>query len=307
VILCTHNGAGVLSRTLDSLAAQSVVESRFEILIVDNGSTDGTAEVISTYLPRLTNARRVNEAQLGLSRARNRGVSEARGEVMAFIDDDVVLSPYWLAEVLRVMQDGHVAAVGGRIVAAWPNGRPAWLSERCEGFYGHLDLGPQQLPMRSPHHPFGGNMAIRSGVLASLGGFSVDLGRCGNSRISNEEKELFGRLHQAGKKVLYVPEASVEHVIRPAHVSRRWLCRRALAQGRSDRLTAAMAGGERAPAEARYVYAFARAIFGRRWFIMNIAHGWERALLDEGVRLCEFVGRWIVPFPIARVGSHRVR
>lgn len=239
VTIQTYNQADSLRQTLQSLRALRCPDDfDYEILVVDNNSSDGTADVISECGSVLgMRLRRVFEPRQGLSHARNRAIAEARGEIICFIDDDVLVDPDWLAGHLKAyLADSRTVAVGGRVLLRWPDGwvRPAWLTPDLEGFLGSVDAKVEGPIMRFPRYPYGCNMSVRRSVAQQLGGFCPRLGRKKASLISNEEKLFFHRIHVRNGQVAYAPEALVHHVVSPSRLSKRFFLKRAYAQGVSD-------------------------------------------------------------------------
>ena len=119
-IICTHNRAQYLGAAIDSLLAQTL--TNIEVIVIDNASTDATAEVVQT---RLSDARLryVYEAKLGLSTARNTGAQLAKGDILAYLDDDAEASPQWLASLLEVYENNDkIAIAGGKVTLLWPPG-----------------------------------------------------------------------------------------------------------------------------------------------------------------------------------------
>jgi glycosyltransferase involved in cell wall biosynthesis len=217
------------------MAAQQFVPNDFEIVVVDNGSTDGTRDVVKRWMSVLGNFRLEAEPALGLSRARNAGIRVAKGDVVAFVDDDAVAARGWLAALL----DGYsrwpeVAAVVGPVRLAWLGKRPAWLLPAMERWFSGLDLGDHPRLLQDSETPFGTNMSMRRGVVNGLGGFAVELGRKGTGLISNDERELFSRVRHAGHAIAYEPSAAIWHRVGKDRLTPGWLIRRAYAQGRSD-------------------------------------------------------------------------
>lgn len=229
VIVCTLDRAESLRRTLASLGA--LRGDDHEVVVVDNGSSDHTPAVVAAA-PCPVHS--VVEPVLGLSVARNRGVAESRGEIVAFLDDDAEADAGWLEALATAYAgDARVGGVGGRIELVFPGGRPRWLPARLEGHYSALDLGDERRPFAPPMSPYGTNMSLRRAVFERVGGFSAGLGRRGADLLSNEEIELFGRVHALGVPVLYEPAALVHHHVEPERLSPRYVLRRAYAQGRS--------------------------------------------------------------------------
>lgn len=236
VIVCTHNRATLLAKALDSLTRQTLPVDRRDIVVVDNASTDETRSVVEAFTPSLPALRYVHESRLGLSAARNRGATEARGDVLVFLDDDAVAEPDWLQALLAAYeQDPAVVAVAGRIELLWLAPRPAWMPKGLEGYYTKLDLGSDPMVLSYPRYPYGANMSVRADTFAAAGRFREDLGRKGTrSLLSNEEKDFFKRVAALSGTVVYEPHAGVLHSVAPERARPGWLLRRSFGQGRSE-------------------------------------------------------------------------
>ena len=208
-----------------------------EVVVVDNGSTDGTDGLVRAWAAAdPARRRRLREPVAGLSRARNRGVAAARGEVVLFIDDDALAPRGWVAAHLAAYaHDPAVVGVGGPIALRWPDGRPGWLAPRLEHWYSALDHGDDAVATwPTPHGPYGTNMSVRRATLDEVGGFDTRLGRRGRSLVSSEEGDLFSRVWATGGTVAYEPATLVLHGVTPDRLSRRWVLRRGWAQGRTN-------------------------------------------------------------------------
>jgi glycosyltransferase involved in cell wall biosynthesis len=239
VAVVTRNRAPHLDRCLASLAAS--VPDDVEVLVVDNGSTDGTAAVVARWQGRMPNLRSLVEPEPGASRARNLALRRAKGDVVAFTDDDNRATPAWLPALLDAYRPGVVAA-GGPVVLEWPGGRPTWVAPSVERWWSGLDLGPERRRLGPDDELFGCNLSVRRELALSLGGFDLRLGRVGRRLRSGDDWDLQRRLHRAGGEVLYVPAATVIHDVLPERRRFRWLLRRAFDQGGSD-ATRALAVG----------------------------------------------------------------
>ena len=164
LIVATYNRAEQLLTTLRSVAAQTAPTAEWECVVVDNNSTDDTAARFEEFLsahPGLP-LRRVSETRQGLSWARNRGIAETTGDIVAIIDDDERIVPEFIAAYIAFF-DAHpsVASAGGPIVAEYPAGRPAWMSRYTERPIANpIDLGPTPRPFPRGRSPGGGNMAL---------------------------------------------------------------------------------------------------------------------------------------------------
>jgi glycosyltransferase involved in cell wall biosynthesis len=230
ITIQTYNRATLLADTLESLRSLRCPRAvEYEILIIDNNSSDDTPDVIRRYArllaPRLRSA---FEPRQGLSHARNRALAEAQGEIVSFIDDDVVVDPGWLEAVCSAFAEHAATVVGGRSYLIYPEppGRPAWLPVYREDMYSRLDHGPDTL-VNTDKALFGLNFSVLRQKAMDVQGFDVSLGRNGNRLACGEESDLLARLRQAGGVAVYEPRAVVGHKIAPERLTRRWLLRRA--------------------------------------------------------------------------------
>lgn len=234
VVVCTYNRAGLLEGCLKSLAEQSADISGYEVIVVDNNSTDKTQEVANSFIKKYPNFRYVKEPEQGLSHARNRGVKEARGEIVAFIDDDAIAEKNWLSAILFAFEDPSISCIGGRIELLWLAERPDWLTDDFAAYLGLFDRGERRKTLTFPDCPRGGNMAYRKIIFDRIGNFAETLGRVGNSLISNEEIEFCFRIEKAVMKSVFIPDALVYHHVTPNRLTKEWFYRRAYSQGCSD-------------------------------------------------------------------------
>jgi len=216
VILCTYNRCQSLAKALESVAAQTLPESvEWEVLVVDNNSRDQTREVVEDFCRRHPgHFRYLFEPQQGKSYALNAGIREARGEVLAFMDDDVTVEPTWLINLTAPLRDGEWAGAGGRILLEGTFSSPRWLAldgpySMGHTLYAHFDLGDQ--PLELGRAPFGTNMAFRKEIFEKYGAFRTDMGPSPGSEIRHEDAEFGHRLLAAGERLCYEPSAVVYH------------------------------------------------------------------------------------------------
>jgi glycosyltransferase involved in cell wall biosynthesis len=242
-VICSYNRRALARRAVESLLAQSAPHDRFEIVFVDNNSSDGTvadALALARSFPQL---RVFRETRQRLSFARNRGAKEARGRFVAFLDDDAVASPGWINALLRSFERrANTVAVGGRIELEWSLPRPRWLSDDATGWLGHFALPPERCELvPGKDNLRGGNMAIERAALLAVGLFDTRLGRSSRGIMGNGEIEFQRRLERLARPILYAHDAVVSHLVHPERTEWRWFLRRAFDQGRSDvRLEAAL-------------------------------------------------------------------
>ncbi|MCZ8519313.1 MULTISPECIES: glycosyltransferase [Paenibacillus] len=235
IAICTYNRANDLELAIRSGLDQDFDPAAFEIIVVDNRSTDHTAELVGKFSEsHPSQVRYIYEENLGLSYARNRAMSEARGEYILFLDDDAIASKQWIKGLLDVFEsDPLVGVVGGRIDPIWEGGEPDWLPDEYKTLYTILDYSDRLTEMKAPAIPFGANVAFRLSMFKEFKPFRVDLGRVGTNLLSNEESELIGRLRQK-YTVYYTPNAPVKHKIAKDRSTKKWFLRRIYWQGVSD-------------------------------------------------------------------------
>ena len=238
-IICTHNREEYLGAAIDSLLEQDI--DNYEILVIDNASTDRTAAIAKARADKPTNENRVRyfyESTLGLSVARNRGAQEARGEILAYLDDDAEASVGWLSALLSAFEaNERIAIAGGKVTLIWPPNAepPKWLSDDLASGLGAYDLGNELVYIEQPSlTPRGLNYAVRKAFLQSVGGFDTHLGRVGKNLLSNEEQQLTQLALDQGQKVAYVPTALAAHNVAPARMKPSWFLSRSWWQGISE-------------------------------------------------------------------------
>lgn len=235
VVICTHQRAAGLRRTLLSVVEQAR-QSDAEVLVVDNGSTDDTAAVVGSF----ASVRYVREDRLGLCHARNRGWREARAPVVAFLDDDAVAAPGWLAAVRKAFsgEDASVGCVGGAVLPDWELPPPPWLSRSVSLGLTIVDWPGERrrLTDLSAEWLVGANLACRVAALDTVGGFHPWLDRRGGRLLSSGEVFLEKQLMQRGYACVYEPAMCVYHRVSADRLTRSWFRRRYFWQGVSDAL-----------------------------------------------------------------------
>lgn len=215
VIICTYNRSQLLYDALLSFSEQEgLCAIAYELLVVDNNSTDDTEAVVRGFTNKVL-VRYIKEPELGLSNARNRGIREARGELTAFVDDDVLFGKEWLIHLVRGAERWPNAAVfGGKAVAKWEVNKPTWFLDdgrfHMRGMIAHFEPA-QGEGILTKVLPYGCNMAVRSSIFHKYGGFDPHLGRVGGTLLSGEEWDFFWRLLNGGEIMVYLPSAMVFH------------------------------------------------------------------------------------------------
>ena len=220
VVIGTYDRARLLEGTLQALAAQEVPDAlKWEIVVVDNNSGDTTAQVVAAFSKSTpTPVRYVLERLQGIAHARNRGVREARGEILAFTDDDVLPEPDWIARVASAIDRWNADGVGGRILPKWETAPPRWLAENRNllARLAIMDFESGQLlvlPLAAEPQVWGANMAFRREALEKVGTFDPRLGVVGRKLYRGEETDLIERALKLGLKIAYDPALTVFHRI----------------------------------------------------------------------------------------------
>jgi glycosyltransferase involved in cell wall biosynthesis len=223
VVLATYNRAASLRTTLETFSRLVCPPAlAWELLVVDNNSSDNTPSVIQEFA-RTAHfpLRYIFEKRQGKSFALNSGVAEAKGEIIAFTDDDVLLHPDWLTNLTRALEGSEYAAVAGRIVPSWSHPKPEWLEMDGQQAVVNLELGDEVTEIRLP--PLGANSAFRKQVFGKYGLFRLDLGP-NESRhtITCEDWEFGERVMRGGEKVVYCPTAIVYHPVDPKRTTKKY-------------------------------------------------------------------------------------
>jgi glycosyltransferase involved in cell wall biosynthesis len=228
VAIATYNRAEELRLTLAGLARVGPSPGdTHDVIVVDNNSSDATSAVVEEASgPFGGRLRGLNEPAQGLSHARNRAIAESRGQVVAFLDDDVDVGPGWLAALCEAYRDGDVAAVGGRARLVYPVPRPPWIGDDQEGKLSRVDHGDRPIDV-GPDDLFGVNLSVRRDWLDRVGPFRTDLGRVGRRLLGGEERDMLDRIASTGGRLRYEPRAEVGHRVAPERLRRGWFLRRA--------------------------------------------------------------------------------
>jgi glycosyltransferase involved in cell wall biosynthesis len=240
IVICTYNRATYLSATLESLARQTYPAENFEIIIVDNNSPDTTGEVSDTFIrqhPNLT-VRYFKETQQGISYARNRGVNEAQGKFITFLDDDETVDAGFLQQLDAFFQRYPDAElVSEPVVPVFETTPPDWLSPYTMRLItGAYDKGKEVKIVGTKDYPGTGHATFLTGLFHRYGEFNTDLGRKGNSLMGAEDKDFFFRLIQNGIPCYYVPDVPIYHHIPASKLTEDFFNRLTYAIGKSERI-----------------------------------------------------------------------
>lgn len=242
LIIATYNRAQSLLRTLRSVVSQSAAPELWECIVVNNNSTDNTAEVFARFAAdnQGFDLKMVSETKQGLSNARNAGITASKGEYVAIVDDDETLESSYIESYIEFFDSFPTAmAAGGAVRAEYESHRPRWMSHYTERMIANpIDLDVVVTLFPSSRVPAGGNMAFRREIFDRVGLFNPRLGRNGQSLIGGEENDLFARLRAAGELLYFVPNAAIYHHIPDAKLTDEYFDRLSYNVGRSKALRA---------------------------------------------------------------------
>ena len=232
VAIPTYNRAAFLSQTLTGLASQTFPPTQFEILVIDNNSRDDTRAVVAAFATQRPAPRYLLEKQQGLDYARNRAIAEAHGDLIIFGDDDILIQPDWLEQMIAPFladPHGHIGAVGGEVIPVFPDGLPPWVAE----WHAPLAFRPDLGPLEARHSPMGANLAFPRRIFAQLGLFHTALDRAAGNYFSGGDSEMIRRVRTAGLEVWFAPGAAVKHQMPASRTTFRYASRHAFDSARS--------------------------------------------------------------------------
>ena len=241
IVISTYNNAASLERALKSVAMQDADKSIWECVVVNNNSTDDTAERVAAFAKAHSdiNIKLVDEPQQGLSYARNRGIAESKGQFIAFIDDDETINEGFVSAYIDLFRN-HGAFVGsGALKVCYETARPKWMSYYTEKMIANpLDLGSEIITITRTITPTGGNMAFNREVFNLYGNFDTNLGRKGGELFGGEENDLFERIRDLGERIFYTPHAIAYHHISDKKLTPEYFDKLSYGVGVSKRMRA---------------------------------------------------------------------
>jgi len=232
--MATYNGAQSLPKALSAYCQLQTPVGGWKLVIVDNGSTDATKEIIQSFMDHLP-LTYLFESSKGKNAALNAGLPSIEGNLIVLTDDDALPRPDWLIEMRRAA-DSHpsFSIFGGTVIPHWEIRPEEWILAWVQlvPVFSITDPSWEEGPV-SPGFVFGNNMAIRAEIFQAGYRFNVKIGPRGRSYAMGSETELTVRLDKAGFKAWHCKQAVVEHVVRKFQMNRAWILGRAVRFGRS--------------------------------------------------------------------------
>jgi glucosyl-dolichyl phosphate glucuronosyltransferase len=242
VVIPTRNRAPLLRAALLSLQQQTLASDRFEVLVIDNGSTDDTAAVVQEFVEQ-ARVRYFFDPTPGLHVGRHRGLKEAASDILVYADDDIEATPTWLEAIEDCFRDDTVALVGGNNLPKFESAPPPWLQKLWEQpAYGGraitwlsvLELPPGRREV-SPFSVWGCNFSIRRRILLDAGGFHPDGVPDSHIQFRGDgETHVSSHVLNAGLRTMFDSNASVHHRVTRSRMTHEYFRKRAFNQGVSD-------------------------------------------------------------------------
>lgn len=232
IIVCTYNRAAILDECLKALTKQSISSDQFEVIIVNNNSSDHTAEVAQKYIAENSNFRLVTELKQGLSNARNLGFAVANAEWVGYIDDDAKARPNYIERIFEVIEKWDFDCFGGIDVPWYKNEKPFWYKDSYFGSrlnYDNISL------VKDDEYITGFSMNFKKDLLEKAKGFSPELGMTGDKIAYSEEIDIQLRMRDMGPlKVGYDPALVVDHLVQDYKLDLDWFFISSFALGRDN-------------------------------------------------------------------------
>jgi len=222
VVICTYNRVDIFVDALKTICNQTLDASFYEVIVVDNNSSDNTAHVTKDFCEQFSNVRYCFESKQGLSHARNRGWREAQGVYVAYIDDDCKVPEQWLGVAKDIIERFSPGVFGGPFYAFYNTHKPMWYKD---SYGSHVPFKEEKaLNSQESVKIFGGNMFFCRALLEALGGFDVKLGMCGEKIAYCEETALILHISNTmtDELIYYDPRLYVFHLVRKKKMTVRW-------------------------------------------------------------------------------------
>ena len=230
VVICTYNRAKLLVNALQTLCKQTIDKSHYEVIVVDNNSKDETSEVTKNFCRKYPNIRYCFEARQGLSYARNRGWWEAKGDYVAYIDDECKVPAQWLTVAKQIIDSVSPVAFGGPYYGYYNSAKPRWWKNSYESF----GLSEKARVLVPGEYLRGANIFLQRKLLKLMGGFNVELGMSGQRLGYGEESQLQRRIHTTMPEefIYYDPTLYIYHLVRPEKTALRYILHSRFVSGR---------------------------------------------------------------------------
>jgi len=246
VIIPTRNRANLLQKALQSIVYQTFDKQKFEVLVIDNGSTDNTKQVVESFATEIPHLHYFYIETPGLHNGRHKGLKEAKADILIYADDDIEAFPTWLEAIYESFRDKDVVLVGGKNLPKFEIEPPEWLSllwnrktylGNTVSYLSILDFGDEKLVI-DPMYVWGCNFSVRKKIVYDAGGFHPDA--MPNELIKyrgDGESHISNFVKTQGYIAVYEPKASVYHFVAADRMTTKYFKHRAFLQAISDSYT----------------------------------------------------------------------
>ena len=308
IIVPTCNRSGFLKNALSSIANGDLAHERYEVIVIDNGSCDSTREVSNSFSSVISNLVYVYEEIPGLHVGRNLGIELSRGKILAYLDDDVIVSPQWASAIIsRFETDTRIALLGGPCLPQWEAPCPNWIENYriqrdCGGWeisqLSIIDLG--RLPKAiAAYDIYGCNFSIRKNILVELGGFHPDgLPERFIKYRGDGETAVSHAIDNGEYIAFYDPIVMVEHCVPASRLTKRYFL------GISKRGAISFAYTLFRSHSKMRGFALIRKLF-HLWFDFLLASVKRKKELDasDGLSVSEYryIASWNIAFHFSRI------
>jgi len=239
VIVPTYNRVQFLKDTLTSIIVNDIPSHHFELIVVDNNSSDSTGKFVDKFkdLHSKHQIRYIVEKKQGASFARNRGIKEAESSLLLFVDDDEIADVNLIGEWISFFKLYPMAlGGGGQINVKFEDPKPGWMSHFLMPLLGKHKLSSQIKKYPRSQFPFAGNMAYQKEAFDRYGLLKTDLGRKGTDLLAGEEKEFYLRIRKYTDQIYHVPSAKVQHRVWSKRMTQQFIRKQAVGLGQSMKL-----------------------------------------------------------------------
>lgn len=238
IVIPTFNRSDMLRQAIEALCKQEDPDCLYEIIPVDNGSTDGTREMVKTLAKKSSvPICYLFEPRAGSHFARNTGFLASKGDILGLIDDDVIVDANWVKNIVKVYDNPDVSCAGGKLTLRWVNGSPPKWIGPFKSTLGELDYGPKILELHYPQMINAGNFSIRKEILLKVGGYNP-CNAPADKLIGDGECGLCSKIYRSGGRIFWVPNAQGWHIQDAERVTLSYMRRRAKYRGMSGAYSA---------------------------------------------------------------------
>ena len=238
VIIPTYNRSGLLREAIEALIHQEEPGCAYEIIPVDNASTDDTRQVVEELAQNSpVPIRYLYEPKPGSHYARNTGFKAARGEILGLIDDDIIVARDWVRKIVQAYDNPEVSCAGSKITLRWVNGLPPKWFEPFKGVLGEIDYGQELIELHHPQTICAGNFSIRKEVLFRVGGYNP-CNAPADKLIGDGECGLCSKVYHSGGRIFWIPDAQAWHIQDAKRITLAYMRRRAKYNGMSGAYSA---------------------------------------------------------------------